>query len=55
MSADASDEPKPAPPDGDPANDGNGDDEKEGFTFTDPGCRTEIRLGNLLILTSIFL
>lgn len=29
--------------------------EKEGFTFTDPGCRTEIRLGTLLMLAAVFL
>ncbi len=28
---------------------------KPGFTFTDPGCRTDIRLGALLILAAVFL
>ena len=28
---------------------------KDGFTFTQPGCRTEIRLGTLLVLASVFL
>ncbi|MDA3960599.1 MAG: hypothetical protein PF961_07395 [Planctomycetota bacterium] len=28
---------------------------KDGFTFTEDGCRSEIRLGSLLILASVFL
>ena len=28
---------------------------KEGFTFTDDGCRTELRVGALLILAAVFL
>ncbi len=28
---------------------------KPGFTFTDPGCRTEVRLGALLVLAAVFL
>ncbi|MBA3710264.1 MAG: hypothetical protein H0W83_15745 [Planctomycetes bacterium] len=28
---------------------------KPGFTFTDPGCRTEIRVGALLVLAAVFL
>lgn len=56
MSADAIDEPTTAPPGADVASDQTGsEEEKEGFTFTDPGCRTEIRLGSLLILASVFL
>lgn len=26
-----------------------------GFVFTDPGCRTEIRVGSLLVLAAVFL
>lgn len=29
--------------------------DKQGFTFTEPGCRTEVRLGTLLVLGSVFL
>jgi hypothetical protein len=29
--------------------------EKPGFTFTDPGCRTEVRVGVLLVLAAVFL
>lgn len=29
--------------------------EKPGFAFTDPGCRTEVRLGALLMLAAVFL
>ena len=29
--------------------------EKKGFAFTDPGCRTDIRVGALLILAALFL
>ena len=54
MSPDASEDPKPPPtPDAQPGADEQG--EKDGFTFTDPGCRTEIRLGTLLILAAVFL
>lgn len=28
---------------------------KPGFAFTDPGCRTEIRLGALMVLVGVFL
>lgn len=28
---------------------------KPAFTFTDPGCRTEVRLGTLLVLAAVFL
>ncbi len=28
---------------------------KVGFAFTDPGCRTEIRLGTLLVLFGVFM
>jgi hypothetical protein len=28
---------------------------KEGFTFTDDGCRTELRIGALLLLAAVFL
>lgn len=42
-------------PQPEPAATGTDQAEKEGFTFTDPGCRTEIRLGTLLILAAVFL
>jgi len=29
--------------------------EKRGFAFTDPGCRTDVRIGSLLILAALFL
>jgi hypothetical protein len=29
--------------------------EKRGFAFTDPGCRTDVRVGSLLILAALFL
>jgi hypothetical protein len=28
---------------------------RPGFTFTDPGCRTEVRAGALLVLAAVFL
>ncbi len=31
------------------------EDEQPGFVFTDPGCRTEVRLGALLVLAAVFL
>lgn len=28
---------------------------KPAFTFTDPGCRTDVRLGGLIVLVAVFL
>ncbi|MBA2479811.1 MAG: hypothetical protein H0V44_04040 [Planctomycetes bacterium] len=49
-SASASASPAPASPSAVPAKQA-----KPGFTFTDPGCRTEVRVGALLILAAVFL
>ena len=38
-----------------PAADRKPEDEKPGFVFTDPGCRTEVRVGALLVLAAVFL
>lgn len=50
--------PAPAPssaPAGAAAPAGERKAEKPGFTFTDPGCRTEVRVGALLVLAAVFL
>lgn len=41
----------PEPPAGAPAPKRPGG----GFTFTDPGCRTEVRVGALLVIAAVFL
>jgi hypothetical protein len=30
-------------------------EKKPAFTFTDPGCRTDVRLGGLIVLVAVFL
>lgn len=56
---DAASSAAPAPAAGQPSADPAAQQQKQpasaGFAFTDPGCRTDVRLGALLILAAVFL